>query len=114
MLLPERIAEEQVISPHPAGHPWRIVSAVCVQRIPSLSQDKTDIELQYEQLKDTIRMEKSQLSDFELEEAEYLAIKKEREKRALEEDLDLTQVCKLWCKNTTMYACVSMNVSSHY
>lgn len=95
---PESVAEDKVVSPHPVGHPWRIVSAVCVQRMPSLSRDKTDIELRYEQLKDKIRIEKSKLSDFELEEAEHLAIKKEREKRALEEDLDLTQVCKLWCK----------------
>ena len=36
-------------------------------------------------------MERSCLSDFELEEAEYLRKKREREKRALEEDLDESQ-----------------------
>ncbi len=37
-------------------------------------------------------MERSRLSDFELEEREYMRKKREREKKALEEDLDETQV----------------------
>lgn len=60
--------------------------------MPSLSREKTEIELQYEDMKDMLRMEKSRLSDFELEEAKHVAMKKERQRRALEEDLDVTQV----------------------
>ena len=37
--------------PKPLGYPWRIVVATCVERLPSLSQEKTGIERQYEQLK---------------------------------------------------------------
>ena len=81
-----------MVSTRPVGHPWRVVSAVCVQRMPSLSREKSEIELRYEELKDTIRAEKSKLSDFELEEVKHLKMKKERQRRALEEDLDMTQV----------------------
>lgn len=45
-----------------------------------------------EALKDELRLERSRLSDFELEEAEYLRMKRERERRALEEDI--VEVCK--------------------
>ena len=65
---------------------------MCVQRFPTLSQEKTDIEQRYEELRETLRLERSQLSDFELEEAEHLQRKRERERRALEEDMDETQV----------------------
>lgn len=37
--------------PKPLGYPWRIVVATCVERLPSLGQEKTDIERQYEELK---------------------------------------------------------------
>lgn len=65
---------------------------MCVQRMPILSKEKTELEREYEELKDTMREESSKLSDFELEEIEYLREKREREKRALEEDLDGAQV----------------------
>ena len=75
------------------GHPWRIVSAVCVQRMPSLTREKTAMELRYEEMKDTLRAERSRMSDFELEELEHFKMKKERQKRALEEDMDTAPVC---------------------
>ena len=64
---------------------------MCVQRFPKLSREKTDLEQQYEEMIDTVRAERSRLSDFELEEKEQLRQKRERERRALEEDLDSYQ-----------------------
>lgn len=84
--------EDTLVSSLPVGHPWRIVSAVCVQRMPSITREKTDIEQCYEELKDALRMEKSRLSDFELEEAKHFEMKKERQRKALEEDMDAVQV----------------------
>ena len=78
--------------PKPLGHPWRIIAAVCVQRMPVLNREKTELECQYEELRDTMRVESSKLSEFELEELEYMREKRKREKRALEEDLDSAQV----------------------
>lgn len=72
--------------------PWRIVAAACVQRLPLLSREKSEIELQVDAMKDTLRAERSRLSDFELEERENKRLKRQREKRALEEDLDEVQV----------------------
>ena len=77
----------------PMGCPWRIVVGVCVQRFPTLSRAKTDLEQQFEEMQMVIRTERSRLSDFELEEAEYFRKKKKRERMAMEEDLDESQVC---------------------
>ena len=41
------------------------------------------------QLQDQLRLERSRLSDFELEEREHMRMKRQREKRALEEDVDI-------------------------
>lgn len=71
----------------PLGYPWRIVVAVCVQRLPSLSREKTDVERRYQKLKEQLRVERSRLSDHELEEREYVKQKRERERQALEEDV---------------------------
>ena len=79
----------------PMGHPWRTVVGMCVQRFPTLSRAKTDLEQQFEELQMVIRAEKSRLSDFELEEAEYLKKKKKRERMAMEEDLEESQVCSV-------------------
>lgn len=66
---------------------WRIVAATCVQRMPTLGREKTPLELEYEQMKDQLWLERSKLSDFELEEAEQERIKKARIKKALEDDV---------------------------
>lgn len=79
----------------PMGHPWRTVVGVCVQRFPTLSRAKTDLEQQFEELQMVIRTERSRLSDFELEEAEYFKKKKKRERMAMEEDLEESQVCSV-------------------
>ena len=78
--------------PRPLGHPWQIVAAVCVQRFPKLSRERTNLEQRFEEMMDTVRAERSRLSDFELEEREQLRRKRERERKALEEDLDGAQV----------------------
>ena len=38
-------------SSKPLGHPWRVMVAVCVQRLPQLSRERTDIEKRYHELK---------------------------------------------------------------
>ena len=35
----------------PLGFPWRVVVAVCVQRLPTLSKDTADVERRYRELK---------------------------------------------------------------
>ena len=77
---------EPTNNPSAAASPWRIVVSVCVQRMPKIVQEKTELELKYEKLKDQVRMERSKLSDFELEELEFEAMKKARIKKALEEE----------------------------
>lgn len=61
------------------------MAAACVQRIPTLSREKCSLELEYEQMKDQVRVEQSKLSDFELEERDYESRKKARMKKAQEE-----------------------------
>ena len=68
------------------------MAAACVQRMPLISPEKSEIELRVEDLKDKVRAERSKLSDFELEERKNQQLKREREKRALEEDLEGGQV----------------------
>lgn len=76
----------------PTTLPWRIVAATCVQRMPLLTREKSELEVRVEELKDKLRWESSRLSDFELEQRENNRLKKARDKRALEEDLDEAQV----------------------
>ena len=64
---------------------WRVVAAVCVQRLPSLSREKTALELEYEEMKNQIRIERSKLSDFELEEQKHEKLVQARIKMASEE-----------------------------
>ena len=85
---PEQLSEE----PRPVGYPWRIVSAICVQRFPTLVKEKTPLELEFLAMQEQQRTERSRLSDFELEEKRHLEKKAAREKRALEEDVDASQV----------------------
>lgn len=63
------------------------MAAVCVQRMPTLSQEKAAFELKYEEMKDHVGVEKSKLSDFELEELEFGRVKAARIKIAQEEDI---------------------------
>lgn len=76
----------------PIGHPWHIVTAICVQRFPKLVQQKSPLELEFRSLQNQIKFERSRLSDHELEEIMHLRKKRAREKKALEEDVDVSQV----------------------
>ena len=71
-----------------SGKAWRIVAAVCVQHMPTLGREKTDLELRYLQMKDQCRVEKSKLSDHELEEIAFERLKKARVLKAQEEEIN--------------------------
>lgn len=86
------VAQESGISAKPVGFPWRIVSAVCVQRFPTLSRQKTQFEVEFEEHKDIRRGEKSRISNHELTQLDYARKRAERNKKALAESLDDTQV----------------------
>ena len=92
IFLPTKTPTEVVSESKPVLHPWRVVAGVCIQRFPTLTPDKTDLEQRFEEMQSVMRVERSRLSDFELEEAEYLRKKKERERKAQEEDLEELQV----------------------
>lgn len=79
----------------PVSNHWRIVSAVCVQRFPSICRVKTSLEKEFYDMQIRLQIQKSRLSDFEVEEKDYLEKKLAREKKAMEEDLDVSQVSKM-------------------
>eukprot|EP00731_Ephydatia_muelleri_P020388 Em0013g115a len=87
-----KTAEESGTVAKPIGYPWRIVSAVCVQRFPTLSRQKTPFELEFEEHKDIKRAERSRLSNHELTLLDYARKRAERDKKALAESLDDTQL----------------------
>ena len=57
--------------------------------MPSLGRERTALELEYREMSDQIKMEKSKLSDFELEELSFECMKKARLKKAQEDATDL-------------------------
>lgn len=57
--------------------------------MPTLSREKSALEVKYEQTRAQVKMEKSKLSDFELEEKEFESMKKARIKKAQEESTDV-------------------------
>ena len=60
--------------------------------MPSLSREKDPLAKEYEELQDQIKLEKSRLSDFELEELEHERAKKAREVKALEDERPESEV----------------------
>ena len=42
--------------------------AVCIQRLPILTREKTELEMQYEELQEQLELEHSSLSDYEVNE----------------------------------------------
>ena len=73
---------------------WKILAATCLQRFPTLSREKIDLEKKFEDFQDTIRFEKSRLCDYELEEIEEEKNRMELEKKALEEELSDSAMLK--------------------
>ena len=60
-----------------------IISAVCVERLPCVTPDKTDLEMRFEELQNQLELEHSVLSDDELE-----ASKLDQRRKRLKEDDD--------------------------
>ena len=74
----------------------RVIVATCLQRMPLLNREKNRLEKEYETLADKYRMERSRLSDFELQAALETEKLRSREKRALDEDLSDSQSKELF------------------
>ena len=75
---------------------WRVVVAIYVQRMPSLSRENTPLVIQHKEMLDQVLREKSKLSDFELEMLVHNRSKKDRMKKTLEDEQSKTRVC--WAK----------------
>ena len=66
---------------------WRIVSSVCLARFPKLVRTKSKLQLQFEAVKEQLRLERSRLSDYELEEIKINEIMDEIARKAKLDEL---------------------------
>ena len=66
---------------------WRIVSSLCLARFPKLVRPKTELELQFEAVQEQLRLERSRLSDYELEEIKIKDVMEEIAKKAKLDEL---------------------------
>lgn len=66
---------------------WRIVSSVCLARFPRLIRPKTELQLQFEAVQEQLRLEKSRLSDYELEEIKIEEVMEEIARKAKLDEL---------------------------
>ena len=66
---------------------WKIVSSVCLARFPKLIRPKTELQLQFETVQEQLRLEKSRLSDYELEEIKIKEIIEEIARKAKLDEL---------------------------
>lgn len=82
-------AEEVVSRPRPNMNSaqWRIVSSVCLGRFPKLVRPKTELQLQFEAVQEQLRLERSRLSDYELEEIKIQEITEEIARKAKMDEL---------------------------
>ncbi|KAK3755028.1 hypothetical protein QZH41_011066 [Actinostola sp. cb2023] len=68
-----------------------IHSAVCVERLPFITPDKTDLKKRYEHLQDQFELEKSALSQDEVEVRKVKERKKKLTERDEDENLEIAQ-----------------------
>lgn len=66
---------------------WKIVSSVCLARFPKLTRPKTELQLQFEAVQEQLRLERSRLSDYELEEIKIKEIMEEIARKAKMDEL---------------------------
>lgn len=66
---------------------WRVVSSVCLARFPKLIQPKTELQMQFEAVQEQLRLERSRLSDYELEEIKIKEIMEEIARKAKLDEL---------------------------
>ena len=66
---------------------WRIVSSLCLARFPKLVRPKTELQLQSEAVQEQLRLERSRLSDYELEEIKIEDIMEEIARKAKLDEL---------------------------
>ena len=66
---------------------WKIVSSVCLARFPKLTRPKTELQLQFEAVQEQLRLERSRLSNYELEEIKIKEIMEEIARRAKMDEL---------------------------
>ena len=66
---------------------WKIVSSVCLARFPKLTRPKTELQLQFEAVQEQLKLERSRLSDYELEEIKIKEIMEEIARKAKLDEL---------------------------
>ena len=66
---------------------WRIVSSLCLARFPKLVRPKTELQLQSEAVQEQLRLERSRLSDYELEEIKIQDVMEEIARKAKLDEL---------------------------
>ncbi|XP_038069567.1 39S ribosomal protein L46, mitochondrial-like [Patiria miniata] len=67
---------------------WQLVSAVCLERYPVVSQDRVGIEQEYGNLLETVELENSLLSEHELQVAQHKERMLKKQSGVLEDDDD--------------------------
>lgn len=65
--LSDFINRKNFCSVQPKPRISRIFSAVCVQRLPQITKEKSELEKRYEELQDQLELEHSALSEDEVE-----------------------------------------------